>query len=172
MKDPTAFGMVLAMLVDRAGKPVGGPTKGQLYVTPDEVVVVRLAGSMEAYFRAANVLLFGSVVAVVANLFLWKSTAVLWAAVVAQGLYWLTMSSRRKAMEPAPLSAGELAAVRGTPRAAIHVPVADIARAVPPEPQRVGPRKPARFELPDGALEIYLSQEQFQSVAAALGRAG
>ena len=33
-----------------------------------------------------------------------------------------------------------------------------------------GFRKPARFELPDGALEIYLSEEQFRAASAALGR--
>ncbi len=171
-KDPEAFGMVLATLVDRNGKPVGDAAKGQLYVTSQEVVVVRLSGATEMFFRVANVVLFGSVAVIIANLFLWKSMGVVWGCVIAQGLYWLTMRPRRKAMEPVPLSANELAAVRRTPRTAIHVPVGEIARAVAPEPQRSGFRKPARFELADGALEIYLSQEQFQSVAAAMGRTG
>jgi hypothetical protein len=170
VQDPAAFGMVLATLVDRSGKPVGDAAKGQLYVTPHEVLVIRVTRAMQMFFSAANLLLVGSVAAVIANLFVWKSTNVLWAAVVAQGLYWLTMSQRRKAMDPVPLSAEQLAAVRRSPRVAIHVPVSDIARAVPPEPQRAGFRKPARFELAEGALEICLSQEQFQSVAAALGR--
>lgn len=172
MQDPTAFGMVLAALVDPAGKPVGDAAKGQLYVTSQEMVVVRMTRAMEMFFRASNVLLFGSVAVVVANLFLWKSMTVIWVVLVAQGIYWLTMTPRRKAMEPVPLSTDQLAALKQTPRVAIHVPVRAIGRAMAPEPHRAGLRKPARFELADGALEIYLSQEQFQSVAAALGRAG
>jgi hypothetical protein len=169
--DPKALGMVLAMIVDPAGKPVrGGSAKGQLYVTSDELVVVRPTAASEVVNRIATGLLLGSVAAVVLNLFTWKSTGVLWAALVAQALYWLALPARRKQMEPAALSAAELSGLRGAGRVAIHVPVKDIVRAVPPEPPRTGLRKPARFELAEGALEVYLSEEQFRETAATLGR--
>jgi hypothetical protein len=95
---------------------------------------------------------------------------VLWVAVGAQALYWLALPRRRRAMEPKDLTAVELDAARKAGRVAIQIPAKAILRAVAPEPPRTGFRKPARFELPDGALEIYLSQEQFQDVTAALGR--
>lgn len=159
------------MLVDRAGKPVrGGATKGQLYVTPDELAVVRPTAVAEAVQRAMMVLLLGSVVAVVANLFLWKSPAVLWGAFAAQAIYWLSLPARRRAVEPAPLDARGLEAARAAGRVAIRIPVREIVRGVAPEPPRTGFRKPARFELPDGALEIYLSPAQYAEISAAIGR--
>ncbi len=170
MTEPTALGMVLAMLVDPGGKPVGGPAKGQLYVSPDGVVVVRPTARFELVNRAMTILLVGSVAAVAVNLFTWKRMEVLWGAIVAQGVYWITMSSRRRALEPAPLTAGEIEGMRRAGRVAIDVPSSAIRRAVAPEPQRAGFRKPARFELADGALEVFLSKEQFQSVSEALGR--
>lgn len=171
MADPKALGMVLAMIVDPAGKPVrGGSAKGQLYVTADELVVVRPTAASEVVNRIATGLLVGSVAAVVLNLFTWKSTWVLWAALAAQALYWLALPARRRQMEPVALSAADVEAVRGAGRVAIQVPVKEILRAIPPEPPRTGLRKPARFELPEGALEIYLSEEQFRAAAAALGR--
>ena len=171
MQDPKALGMVLATVVDPAGKPVrDGAAKGQLYVSPDEIAVVRPTAQAELMDRASLLLLVGSVLAVVVNVFTWKSTAVLWIAVGAQALYWLTLPRRRRAMEPKELTAVELDAARKAGRVAIQIPAKAILRAVEPEPPRTGFRKPARFELPDGALEIYLSADQFREVAAALGR--
>ncbi len=171
MQDPKALGMVLATVVDPAGKPVrAGAAKGQLYVSPDEIAVVRPTARAELMDRASLLLLVGSVLAVVVNLFTWKSTTVLWVAVVAQAIYWLALPRRRRAMQPKELTAAELDAARKAGRVAIQIPAKAIVRAIAPEPPRTGFRKPARFELPDGALEIYLSQDQFQDVTAALGR--
>jgi hypothetical protein len=171
VQDPKALGMVLATVVDAVGKPAhGGAAKGQLYVSPEEIAVVRPSPRAELIDRGSLVLLMGSVVAVVVNVFTWKSTTVLWVAVAAQALYWLLLPRRRRAMEAKELTAAELDAARRAGRVAIQVPAKAILRAVAPEPPRTGFRKPARFELPDGALEIYLSKEQFQDVTAALGR--
>jgi hypothetical protein len=171
VQDPKALGMVLAMLVDPAGKPVrDGSAKGQLYVSPEEVVVVRPRRRDELLGQLGLALLVGSVVAVLVNVFTLKSTMVLWAAVAAQAAYWLMLPTRRRAMETEALSAEQVEAVRRAGRVALHVPARAILRAVPPEPPRRGFRRPARFEIADGALEIYLSDEQFRAAAAALGR--
>jgi hypothetical protein len=171
VRDPKALGMVLAMLVDPAGKPVrGGSAKGQLYVSPDEIAVLRPKPAADLLDRASTGLLVGSVVAVLVNLFAWKSTAVVWVALAAQAIYWLALPARRRAMDPQPLDAAGLDAARRAGRAAIQVPAKAVLRTVAPEPPRKGFRKPARFELPDGALEIYLSEEQYRAAAAALGR--
>ena len=53
---------------------------------------------------------------------------------------------------------------------AISIPATSIVRTVPPEPPRSGFRKPARFELADGALEVYLSQGQWAEVSAAVSK--
>ncbi len=173
MAEPHALGMVLATIVDVAGKPVrGGSAKGQLYVSSDEIVVVRPTARSELVNRAMGVLLVGSIVAVLVNLFTLKSPAVLWGAIAAQAIYWLALPARRRAMDPEPLSAAEVDAARRAGRVAIHVPARAVVRAVAPEPPRSGFRKPARFELPDGALEVYLSEEQFRSAASAIGRPG
>jgi hypothetical protein len=171
MKEPQALGMVLAMIVDPGGRPArGGSAKGQLYVSADEIVVLRPRGTAEILNRVTLALLAGSIVAVLVNLFTWKSTAVLWAALSAQGIYWLTLPARRRAMQAETLSAAEVEAARRAGRVVIQVPAKAVLRAIPPEPPRSGFRKPARFELPDGALEIYLSEDQFRAAAAALGR--
>jgi hypothetical protein len=171
LAEPKALGMVLAMLVDPAGKPVReGSTKGQLYVSAAEIAVVRPKPAAELFNRVTTFLLVGSVVAVIANLFTWKSTYVLWGALAAQAIYWMSLPARRKQMEPEALSAEGLEAARRAGRIAIQVPAGAVVRSVPPEPPRAGFRKPARFELPDGALEIYLSEEQFRAASAALGR--
>jgi hypothetical protein len=171
VQEPKALGMVLAMLVDPAGKPVkDGSAKGQLYVSPEEIVVVRPRRRHEVLGRIATALLVGSVVAVLVNLFTWKSTTVLWVAVAAQAAYWLMLPSRRRAMETEVLSAEQIEAVRRAGRVVIQVPARAIRRAVAPEPPRRGFRRPARFELADGALEVYLSDEQFRTAEAALGR--
>lgn len=171
--EPKPLGMVLAMLVDPAGKPVGGGSaKGQLYVSARELVVLRPPPAAELLGRVSSVLLIGSIAGVIVNLFTWRSPAVIWGAVAAQAIYWLMLPSRRRALEPVALSAGELDEARRAGRIAIQVPARAIVRAVPPEPPRSGFRRPARFELPDGALEVYLSEEQFRDAAAAIGQAG
>jgi len=173
VQEPVALGMVLAMLVDAAGKPVrGGSLKGQLHVSAGEVVVLRQRRSAELLGRITTALLVGSVLAVIVNVFTWKSASVLWAAVAAQGAYWLALPARRRALEPEALGAAGLEEARKAGRVAIQVPAGAILRAVPPEPPRRGFRRPARFELADGALEIYLSEPQFRAAASALGRAG
>jgi hypothetical protein len=173
MAEPKALGMVLAMLVDPGGKPVrGGAAKGQLYVSPEEIVVLRPSATEDLLDRVALALLFGSVLAVVANVALWKSTAVLWGAIAAQAIYWISLPARRRRLEPRPLTAGDLEVARRGGRAALSIPATAVAKRVAPEPPRSGFRRPARFELPEGALEIYLSAEQFAEVEAALGRRG
>jgi hypothetical protein len=161
--------MVLAMLVDRAGKPVrGGSTKGQLYATAQEIVIVRPTAGAELAHRLVLALLVGSIAAVLVNLFVWKNPAVLWGAIAAQGLYWILLPRRRRALEPQPLAAAGIEAARSAGRIAIAIPASSIVRAVPPEPPRSGFRKPARFELADGALEVYLSPAQWAEVSVAV----
>ncbi len=171
MQEPKALGMVLATIVDTAGKPLrNGAAKGQLYVSGDEIAVVRPTPAAELFDRVSLGLLFGSVIAVVVNLFVWKQPWVIWVALAAQTVYWFGLPRRRRAMAARPLTAAELEEARRARRVVIQVPAKAILRALPPEPPKRGFRKPARFELPDGALEIYLSEEQFQAATAALGR--
>jgi len=173
MNEPTALGMVLAMLVDRDGKPVrSGSGRGQLYATREWLVVLRPKGAQETLHRATRAALFASVAILVANLFTWKSMGAIWIAMALQAVYWLSLSVRRRALEPVALSADALEAARRAGRPLVQVPAGAIVRAVAPQPPRPGFRKPARFELPDGALEIYLSGEQFRSALEALGRSG
>lgn len=171
MPDPTPLGAVLATLLDRSGKPVpGGALRGQLHVSPEAVTVLRPPGREEALHRVATALLVGSVAAVIANVILWRSTAVLWGALAAQAIYWVTLPARRRTLEPAPISAAALDAARREGRAAIHVPAADVVSLEAPEPPRAGFRRPARIALTGGALEIYLSPEAFEALRAALAR--
>jgi hypothetical protein len=171
MADPIALGVVLAMLVDRSGKPVrGGSGKGQLYASGDALVVLRPTAREDLLHRLATGALLCSVLVVVANVFTWKSTLALWIAIALQAVYWLSLPLRRRALEAQPLSAGALEASCRAGRALVRVPAAAIVGAVAPEPPRAGFRKPARFELPDGAVEMYLSEAQFRSASAALGR--
>jgi hypothetical protein len=171
MEEPAALGMVLAMLVDRGGKPVrGGSGKGQLYAGPGGLVILRPAPGEEVLHRATTAALLASVAVVVGNLFLWKSTLAIWIAVALQAAYWLSLPARRRALEPRPLTPAALAAARSAGRALVHLPADAILGTVAPEPPRKGFRKPARFELPDGALEVYLSEEQYRAALAALRR--
>jgi hypothetical protein len=173
MNGPAALGMVLAMLVDPKGKVVrGGAGKGQLYASPQELVVLKPTAGQEIFHRLMTAALFMSVFLVVANLFTFKEPSVIWIGVALQALYWLTLPVRRRSLEPAPLSAADLEAAKRSGRALVQVPTGAIVSTVPPEPPRSGFRKPARFVLPDGALEIYLSEEQFRETVSALGRKG
>ena len=62
MNEPAALGMVLAMLVDRNGKPVrGGSGKGHLYASSDGLVVLRPSAAQEAFHRGTTVALLASV---------------------------------------------------------------------------------------------------------------
>jgi hypothetical protein len=172
MAEPKALGAVLALLVDRRGNPVkGGSARGQMYVSDREIVVLRPTPAEEILHRAMLALLFGSVAAVIANVVLWKSMAVLWAALAAQVIYWFTLPIRRRTLAPRPLASADLEAARKAGRAAIHVPAKALVGLAPPEPPRTGFRRPARFELPDGALEVYLSPDQFEEARAGLGEA-
>ena len=171
MNDPTALGAVLATLTDRAGKPVaGGSTRGQLYASAAEIAVVRPSARDEWMHRVATGLLLGSIVAVIVNLIEWRSVAVLWIAIGAQAVYWITLPARRRSLEPAPISAAELDAARKGGRVAIVIPASDVVTLTAPEPQRSGFRRPARIELSRGALEMYISPERFEELRAALGR--
>jgi len=171
MNEPTALGMVLAMLVDRNGKPVrSGSGRGQLYATREWLVVLRPKGAHETLHRATRAALFASVAILIANLFIWKSMGAIWIAMALQAAYWLSLPMRRRALEPKALSAADLEAARRAGQPLVQIPAGAIVRAVAPQPPRPGFRKPARFETPEGALEIYLSDDQFRSALEALGR--
>jgi hypothetical protein len=172
MDGPTALGMVLAMLVDPKGKVVrGGAGKGQLYASREEIVVLKQTATQEIFNRLTTAALFMSVFIVVANLFTFKEPAAIWIGVGLQAVYWLSLPKRRRSMEPEALSAGALEQAKRAGRALVQIPSGAIVKAVAPEPPRKGFRQPARFVLPDGALEIYLSEEQFRAAVTALGRA-
>lgn len=172
MAEPVAIGMVLASLSDRAGRVVErSAVKGQLYVSPAEVVVLRPPSAEAWLHRGALLALFGSVALVLANAVAWQRAEVLVAAAGLQVAYWLSLGPRRRAMLPRPLDAAGLEAARRAGRAAIAVPAAAVRDLVPPQPPRAGFRRPARLALDDGALEIYLDVPAFEQVRSALGRA-
>ena len=172
MNGPAALGMVLAMLVDPQGKVVrGGAGKGQLYVSREGLVVLKMTAGQEIFHRLTSGALFMSIVVVVLNIFTLKEPAALWIGAALQAVYWITLPARRRSMLPQPLSAEALAAEART-RALLQVPAASVVRAEAPERPRAGLRKPARFVLADGALEVYLSEEQFRAAAGALARGG
>ncbi len=171
MAEPTAIGMVLAMLVNPQGKAVaGGSVRGHLYASADELVVLRPNPRDELRDRATVVLLLASFAVAIANLFLWRRMEVLWGAVAAQIPYWLTRSARKRRLEPMPLDAAALEAAKREGRAGVSIPAGAITALTPPESRPSGFRKPARFVLPDGALEIYLADASFGDVRRALGR--
>ncbi len=172
MDGPVALGMVLAMLVDPKGKIVrGGAGKGQLYASREGLVVLKPTAGQEIFNRLMTAALLMSVVVVVVNLFTLKQPGALWIGVALQAVYWLTLPARRRAMEPVPLSAEALAQASRSGRTLVQIPAGAVLSTVAPEPPRRGFRKPARFVVPDGALEIYLSEAQFRAAVDALGRA-
>lgn len=172
MGEPQAIGMVLASLSDREGRVLErSAVKGQLYVSPDEVVVLRPTAAEAWLHRGALGALAASVVLVVANLLTWQRSEVLLAAAGLQVLYWATLGPRRRAMAPRDLSAGELDEARRAGRAAITIPASAVRELQAPEPPRAGFRRPARLVLAEGALEIYLDVPSFEKVRAVLGRA-
>jgi len=167
---PAALGMVLAMLVDGRGKPVrGGSGKGQLYASRDGLVVLKQTAGQEIFQRLTNAALLLSIVVVIANVFTVKTQAAIWIAVALQAVYWLSFPARRRSMEPEPL--GEAALTEQVRRRAlVQIPAEKISEVVPPGPPKRGFRTPARFVLQDGALEIYLSNDQYRQALGALGR--
>jgi hypothetical protein len=173
MADPKALGMVLAMLVDGRGKPVrNGSGKGQLYVSADGIVVLRPTFAQDLVHRLALAALLFSVMLVIVNAIVLKTVVALWVALALQVAYWVTLPARRRSMEPQRLDAAALDAAAKSGRAVVRLPAADVLRAVAPEPPKRGFRKPARFELADGALEVWLSEDVFRAAMAALGGVG
>ena len=170
MNGPSALGMVLAMLVDGRGKAVrGGAGKGQLYATPAGIFVLKPTARQELFLRLTNGALVLSIVVVVGNLFTFKEPTAIWIAVALQAVYWLSFPARRRSMEPEPL--GEAALTEQVRRRAlVQIPAEKISEVVPPGPPKRGFRTPARFVLQDGALEIYLSNDQYRQALGALGR--
>jgi hypothetical protein len=73
MTQPQAIGMVLAQLVTAEGRVVErSSVKGQLYVSPEEVVVIRPTGWERWLDRLSLGALAGSVVLVLLNVAVWQ----------------------------------------------------------------------------------------------------
>ncbi len=168
---PVAIGQVLALLATAEGRVVDrSAVKGQLYVTPSEVVVLRPAAREALLDRLAVACLVLSIGLVVANLLQLHSQAVLWAAAALQAVFWLSRPARLRHQLPQPLDAAGLAAARREGRAAITVPTGAITGLEAPPPRGAVRRKPARLVLPDGAVELWLGEAAFSEVRRALGR--
>jgi hypothetical protein len=168
MDDSSALGMVLATLVDGRGKIARGG-KGQLYASREGLVVLKPTARYEWLTRITNAALLLSIVIVIGNFFTLKEPSALFVAFALQAIYWFSLPARRRALDPEPL-AGAAFTEQAKKRVLFQVPAGNIAGCVPPEPPKRGFRKPARFLLVDGALEVYLSEEQFRQALAALGR--
>jgi hypothetical protein len=170
--DPTAIGQVLALLATAEGRVVErSAVRGQLYVSPAEVVVLRPASRETLLDRVAVAALVVSVLLVLVNLLQLQRPAVLWAAAALQAVFWLTRPVRLRHQVAQPLDAAGLAAARLEGRAAISVPAGAILELVPPPPRGALARKPARLVLPDGAVELWLDEAAFAEVRRALERA-
>lgn len=173
MAEPKAIGTVLAMLVGPEGQPLkGGSARGQLYVSPQSVMVVRPEPWEGAIHALTIAFLVGSVAVAFADIALWRSVKVIWVALAMQMVYWLSLPYRRRMLAPRPLGAAALDDLRRDGRAAIFVP-GDKVKSVsaPGTAAETGrTRRPARLELPEGALELYLTADAFDEVRAALGR--
>lgn len=170
-RDPTAIGQVLALLATAEGRVVDrSSVRGQLYVSPDEVVVLRPAPREALLDRVAVAAMVISLLLVVVNLVQLQSQAVLWAAAGLQAVFWLTRPVRLRHQVAQPLDAAGLEAARKAGRAAISVPAGAIRELTPPPPRGTLARKPARLVLPDGAVELWLDEAAFAEVRRALGR--
>jgi len=168
---PTALGQVLALLVTAEGRVVErSAVRGQLYVSPAEVVVLRPAGREALLDRVALAAMAVSLLLVLGNLLLWQRPEVLWGAAALQAVFWLTRPVRLRHQVAQPLDAAGLEAARRQGRAAITVPASAIAELVPPPPRGTVARKPARLVLPDGAVELWVDEAAFAEVRRALGR--
>lgn len=169
--DPVAIGQVLALLVTAEGRAVErSAVRGQLYVSPAEVVVLRPAAREALLDRAAVAALVISIVLVAVNLLQWQSAPVLWGAAALQAVFWLTRPVRLRHQVAQPIDAAALEAARRAGRAAITVPAGAVTELVPPPPRGALARKPARLVLPDGAVELWLDDAAFAEVRRALGR--
>jgi hypothetical protein len=170
--DPTAIGQVLALLATAEGRVVDrSAVRGQLYVSPAEVVVLRPASREALLDRVAVAALVVSILLVVANLLQLQRPAVLWAAAALQAVFWLTRPVRLRHQVAQPLDAAGLEAARRAGRAAISVPAGAIVELVPPPPRGALARRPARLVLADGAVELWLDEAAFAEVRRALERA-
>ena len=169
--DPVAIGQVLALLVTAEGRVVErSAVKGQLYVSPAEVVVLRPSTREALLDRTALAALVISVLLVLVNLLQWQSPLVLAGAAGLQAVYWLTRPVRLRHQVAQPLDAAGLEAARRDGRAAITVPAAAIQALTAPPPRGKAARQPARLVLPDGAVEVWVDDAGFAEVRRALGR--
>ncbi len=169
--EPAALGLVLALLVTAEGRVVDrSAVKGQLYVSPAEVVVLRPSRREALLDRTALAALLVSLLLVAVNLVQLRSPLVLTAAAALQAVYWLTRPVRLRHQVAQPLDAAGLAAARRDGRAAITVPASAIQELRPPAPRGKLARQPARLVLPDGAVELWLTEAAFAEVRRALGR--
>jgi hypothetical protein len=170
--DPAAIGQVLALLVTAEGRVVDrSAVRGQLYVTPAEVVVLRPSSREALLDRVAIAAMGVSILLVLVNLLQLQSAVVLWAAAALQAVFWLTRPVRLRHQVAQPIDGAALEAARRNGRAAITVPAGAITDLVPPPPRGALARKPARLVLPDGAVELWLDEAAFAEVRRALGRA-
>jgi hypothetical protein len=169
---PVAIGQVLALLATADGRVVErSAVKGQLYVSPAEVVVLRPAPREALLDRVAVAAMAISILLVLVNALQLQSAAVLWAAAGLQAVFWLTRPVRLRHQVAQPIGAAALEAARLEGRAAITVPASAIQELQPPPPRGTMARKPARLVLADGAVELWLDEAGFAEVRRALGRA-
>jgi hypothetical protein len=92
---PTAVGQVLALLVTAEGRAVDrSAVRGQLYVSPAEVVVLRPTSREALLDRVAAAAMALSVLLVLVNLLQWRRAEVLWGAAALQAVFWLTRPVR------------------------------------------------------------------------------
>jgi len=170
---PLALGAVLAHLCGPDGRPVrGGALRGQLYASAEGLTLLRPPAAQRWFDRAALLCVAASVGLVTANLIFWRRMEPLWAALVLQGLYMLTLPARRRLLAPRPLDAASLSAATAAGRAALRLPAADLGDLQAPGLGQAGRRTPARLGLPaGGVLELWIGPPDFEALRAALGRA-
>lgn len=168
---PAAIGEVLALLATADGRVLErSATRGQLYASAAEVVVLRPTAREALLDRVAVASLVGSLVLLALNLLRWRSLPVLWGAAALQAIFWVSRPARLRRREARPLDAAALEAARRAGRAAISVPAGAIVSLEPPAPRGEPRRRPARLVLPDGAVELWLDEAAFAEVRRALGR--
>ncbi len=169
--DPVAIGQVLALLATAEGRVVErSAVKGQLYVSPAEVVVLRPSAREALLDRVAVASLVLSLVVLAVNALQWQRQWALWVAAALQAVFWLSRPVRLRHQVAQPLDAAGVEAARRAGRAALSVPAGAITGLVPPPPRSGVARKPARLLLPDGAVELWLDEAAFTEVRRALGR--
>jgi hypothetical protein len=168
VSEPVAVGQVLALLSRPDGRVVAGSAvRGQLYVSGRQVVVLRRTDREALLDRLAVAALALSLLLLPLAL-AWSRPAVVWAAAALQAVFWLTRPVRLRHQVAQPLGAGGLEAALRAGRAAIAVPASALTRLVPPPPRGMGARRPARLEMADGAVELWLGEAAFLEVRRAL----